>query len=92
MSVEFLTSFAERSAAAEVLASVFGDAIPFTFTSPTADPVNSARSFARFSEAADENADSRVMVGLHFRFSTEAGQDLGRRVGRWTVAHHLRKR
>jgi len=86
------THSALGDAAAEVLASVFGDRTPFTFTSPTADPVNSARSFARFSDAADENAESRVMAGIHFRFSTGAGQDLGRRVGRWTVAHHLRRR
>jgi hypothetical protein len=80
------------AAAAEVLGSVFGDRTAFTFTSPTAEPANAARSFARFSQAADENADSRVMAGIHFRFATEAGLELGRRVGQWTLSHHLRRR
>jgi hypothetical protein len=79
------------NAAAEVLASVFGDKTAFTFASPTAVPANSARSFARFSQAADENADSRVMAGIHFRFAIDAGQELGRRVGNWTVSRYLRK-
>jgi hypothetical protein len=79
------------NAAAEVLASVFGDKTAFTFASPTAVPENSARSFARFSQAADENADSRVMAGIHFRFAIDAGQELGRRVGNWTVSRYLRK-
>ena len=84
------THSALGSAAAEVLASVLGDRTRFTFTSPSAEPANSARTFARFSQAADENADSRVRAGIHFRFATDAGQALGRRVGRWTVSHHLR--
>jgi hypothetical protein len=86
------THSALGNAAAEVLASVFGDRTAFTFTSPTAEPANAPRTFARFSQAADENADSRVVAGLHFRFATDAGQALGRRVGRWTVSHHLRPR
>jgi hypothetical protein len=79
-------------AAAEVLASVFGDAVGFTFTSTTAAPAGSTRSFTSLSQAADENADSRVMAGIHFRFAADAGQALGRKVGAWTVAHHLRAR
>ena len=34
--------------------------------------------------------DSRVMAGLHFRFACDAGLELGRRIGRHAVAHHLR--
>jgi hypothetical protein len=86
------THSALGDAAAEVLASVFGDRTAFTFTSPTAVPAGGARSFVRFSGAADENADSRVRAGIHFRFATDAGQQLGRRVGRWTVSHQLRPR
>jgi hypothetical protein len=41
--------------------------------------------------AADENADSRGVAGLHFRFACEAGQNLGKS-GKWTVANHLRSR
>jgi hypothetical protein len=86
------THSALGNAAAAVLASVFGDDTPFTVTSSTAVPAGTSRAFASFSQAADENADSRVVGGLHFRFACEAGQELGRRVGDWTVAHHLRPR
>ena len=41
-------------------------------------------------QAADENADSRVQAGLHFRFACQAGQALGRQVGAWVVATQLR--
>jgi hypothetical protein len=86
------THSALGDAGAEVLASVFGDETPFTFTSTTAEPEGVTRSYASFSQAADENADSRVMAGIHFRFACEAGQALGRQVGQWTVQKHLRPR
>ena len=76
-------------AAATVLASVFGDETAFTFPSTSADPPNASRSFTSFSQAADENADSRVMGGLHFRFACDAGQELGRQVAVWTLDHYL---
>jgi hypothetical protein len=84
------THSALGNAAAEVLAHVFGDATPFTMTSTSATPAGGTRSFRSFSQAADENADSRVQGGLHFRFSCEAGQALGRQVGAWVVATALR--
>jgi hypothetical protein len=80
------------NAAAEVLAAVFGEQTSFTFTSTSGEPASYARSFQRFSQAADENADSRVRAGLHFRFAIDAGQELGRKVGDWTVKNHLRRR
>ena len=63
--------------------------MPFSMDSLTALPANPVRSFNTFTEAANENADSRVMAGIHFRFSTEEGKALGRRVGRYIVKHHL---
>jgi hypothetical protein len=78
-------------AAAEVLAHVFGDRTPFTFSSTTADPSQPERSFRSFGDAADENADSRVVGGMHFRFEIETGQALGRDVARWTMRTHLRE-
>jgi hypothetical protein len=86
------THSALGDAAAVVLAAVFGDATPFSLTSTTADAAAPSRSFSSFSQAADENADSRVAAGLHFRFATDAGQQLGRSVGEWTIANHLRRR
>ncbi len=86
------THSALGNAAAVVLAHVFGDKTHFTATSTTADPVMATRSFTSFSQAARENADSRVMAGIHFRFSCEAGLELGRNVGQWTVENHLKPR
>ena len=81
------THSALGNAAATVLAHVLGDNTAFSFTSTTAE---GERSFSSFSQAADENADSRVMAGIHFRFACEAGQTLGNKVGQWTVENHLR--
>ena len=74
------------SAGAVVLAHAFGrDDVGFTFASLSADPANPVRSFRSFSEAARENAESRVMAGIHFRFAIEAGLALGHEIGRYTV-------
>lgn len=77
-------------AAAVVLAESFGrDHLPFSFASSTAMPTNPVRSFRSFSEAALENADSRVKAGLHFRFATRAGLEMGRRIGQYVVRNAL---
>jgi hypothetical protein len=78
------------NAAASVLAYFFGDHSPFSMTSVTAVPAGAVRSFDSFKKAADENADSRVMVGIHFRSACDAGQKMGDQIGKWTVQHHLR--
>ena len=70
-------------AGAEVLAAILGDATSFDLTSSTAAaPDVEVRSFTSFTEAADENGDSRVMAGIHFRFAVETGQHMGREIGR----------
>lgn len=84
------THSALGNAAAKVLAAVFGDTTPFTMTSFTAVPAGSVRTFSSFSQAANENAESRVMAGIHFRFSCIAGQKLGDDIGSYTVNNHLR--
>ena len=77
--------------AAEVLKRAFGtDHVPFSMDSMTALPANPVRSFETFTQAADENADSRVRAGIHFRFSTEMGKALGRKVGAYIVKNHMR--
>jgi len=86
------THSALGNAAAQVLIATFGDATSFTMPSPTASPAGSTRSFTSFSQAADENADSRVMAGIHFRFSCDAGQKLGDDIGTFIVQHHLKPR
>ena len=78
------------SAASVALAYAFGrDDVPFTFASMSADPLNPVRSFHSFSQAARENAESRVMAGIHFRFAIETGLALGQDIGRYTVTTFL---
>jgi hypothetical protein len=84
------THSALGNAAATVMATLLGDNTPFTMSSPTAAPSGGTRSFTSFSQAANENADSRVKAGIHFRFACEAGQELGNKIGNWVVANHLK--
>ena len=77
------------AAAATVLADAFGDRIRFTLSSTSAMPANPTREFRSFSEAARENADSRVRAGLHFRSATTAGLKLGEDIGRFAVRNSL---
>ncbi len=100
------THSALGGAAAVTLASVYGDETEFEFASTSfvkgampgfapskaGDPEGDKRSFKSFSQAATENADSRVIIGIHFRFATTAGLALGKSIGEWVVANKLRKR
>ena len=79
------------NAAATVLTYYYGNHSGFSMTSSTGVPPNSIRSFSSFLQAADENADSRVKAGIHFRFATVAGQEMGNKIGEWTVKNHLRR-
>ncbi len=74
------------AAAAGVLAHAFGgDRIRFTMASPSALPETPCRTFESFSAAAEENGDSRIRAGLHFRFAVDAGLDMGRRIAQHAV-------
>lgn len=84
------THSALGNAAAAVLAKVLGDNNGFSMRSYTAIPAGSIRTFTSFSQAANENADSRVMAGIHFRFSCVAGQSMGTKIGNWVAANHLK--
>lgn len=78
------------SAGSIILAHFFGNNSPFTTTSTTASTPGAERSLKSFKQAADENADSRVMAGIHFRYSTDAGLKLGEKVGKWTLENYLK--
>jgi hypothetical protein len=79
----------EGGAAAEVLKQVFGtDQISFQDCSMTLpdgstcnDPSPVLRSYTSFSQAADENAYSRILIGFHFRKAVETGTAYGRNIG-----------
>jgi hypothetical protein len=50
------------------------------------------RHFATGDDLRREVANARVWGGLHFRFSTQVGGELGTRVAIWTLAHEFRPR
>jgi len=77
------------AAVAFVLAGFFGqDEVRFDATSGSLP--NITRSFASFSQAALENADSRVFAGIHFRTSCRDGVRLGKEVGRFVFKNSLK--
>jgi hypothetical protein len=78
------------AAAAEVLRRFFHhDDIPFTVTSG-APFAGLTRSFTSFSQAAQENGDSRVYAGIHFRSAVQDGLKQGKTIGRFVVTHAFR--
>jgi hypothetical protein len=78
-----------QSAAATVLESFFGDAVPtVTLTSTTAPGV--ARSFSRLSDYVAEVINARVYDGVHYRTSGEVGAAMGRKIGQYTVQNYLK--
>jgi hypothetical protein len=89
----------EGGAAAQVLEDFFGtDSISFSACSLTlpagsncTDATPVFRNYSRFSEAADENGLSRILVGFHFRNAVEEGIRHGRRIGSRAVSLFLRQ-
>jgi hypothetical protein len=73
-----------------VLAEAFGRDVSFTMTTTTAPPEMPTRTFGSFAAAAAEYADSRVKLGWHFRYATDAGLALGQRIARYIMNHALR--
>lgn len=78
------------AAAADVLRRFTRKNLALCMTSQTAEPAGTTRCWDTFAEASLENADSRVNVGYHFRFSTTAGVQLGKKIGRYGFLHKLR--
>jgi len=90
----------EGGAAAEVLKQFFGtDEISFQDCSATlpmpGEPTTCAgsspvfRSYSTFSQAAEENAFSRILIGFHFRKAVEEGTAYGRKIGKRAVDRYL---
>jgi len=81
---------ATGAAAATVLGHWFGDDNAFAVTSETLVGAAYTRRFTSFSDAAKENALSRIYGGIHYRFSNEAGLTLGRKVADYVLASDLK--
>src|SRR4029078_11013702 len=67
------------SAVSNVLQSVVGNEVgEITLASPTAPGVT--RKWTRLQDYSDEVANARIYAGFHYRFSTEAGKDMGKKI------------
>jgi hypothetical protein len=73
------------AAAADVLAAAYGNDFAFAATSTALAGVT--RTFTSFSEAADEATVSRIYNGNHTRVDQVAGENLGRDVAGYVLAH-----
>ena len=90
---EYTSAHAAACAASfSVLEEAFGRRLSFTMETTTAPAGMRKRTFDSFDAAAAECADSRMQLGFHFRYSTDAGLVLGERVARHVLGHALRVR
>jgi hypothetical protein len=88
----------EGGAGASALKEFFGtDNVSFvacSYTLPAGSRCTDAspvyRSYASFSQAAEENGLSRILVGIHFRNAVEEGIQHGQKIGKRTVNLFLR--
>ena len=90
------------AAAQSAFTEVFGERYSFTMRTEQVDIAGpfsgkiqmlpATRSFNSFSDAAMECAISRVYLGIHFRYDSIAGFDLGQQVGRNVIATRLTRR
>jgi hypothetical protein len=77
------------AAISTVLQAVAGDDIgEISLTSPTAPGVT--RKWTRLQDYSDEVSNARIYAGFHYRFSTEVGKDMGKKIGELTVKTQLR--
>ncbi|MBK8232612.1 MAG: vanadium-dependent haloperoxidase [Candidatus Eisenbacteria bacterium] len=64
-----------------------------TFDLQTEDPHLDAgwtRTIHSFTQAEEENRDSRIWLGVHFRFDCEQGVELGHHIADWAYDNYLR--
>jgi hypothetical protein len=84
-----------------IIALFYGtDRIPFTFISDELNGVTTdnagvvrprlPRRFSRLSQAAAENAQSRIYLGVHWAFDATAGSAMGHAIGDYVFRHALR--
>ncbi|RST01909.1 phosphatase PAP2 family protein [Streptomyces sp. WAC07149] len=77
---------------AGVMKRYFGsDNIAFTMTTDDPQSPVKSRSFTSFSQAAREDADSRIWLGVHFPWDAEDGLTLGDRIANHVYTTKLRR-
>ena len=66
------------------------DDFEFTITSNAPLAVTKSRTYTRFSEAADQVVNARILLGIHFRSADEEARQQGTHVAHWTFQKFLR--
>ena len=78
------------AAVSAVLQSVTGNEVgEITLNSPTAPGVT--RRWKRLQDYSDEVSLARIYAGFHYRFSTEVGKEMGKKIGEQVIATQLRR-
>jgi hypothetical protein len=73
-----------------ILERVLGtDAFTFTVTTEVPLAKQKTRTYKRFSDAATEVVEARILLGIHFRFADVAARTQGTQVANWTFSHAL---
>jgi hypothetical protein len=65
----------------------FGNKLTFTVTST---PANTSKTYARFSDMAEDVVNVRIYQGIHFRSADEVARRQGTRAADWAFSHFLR--
>jgi hypothetical protein len=74
-----------------VLRATAGDDVgELSLVSPTAPGVT--RRWTKLDDYRDEVSNARIWAGFHYRFSTEVGREMGRKIGELTVATKMKPR
>lgn len=82
------------AAASEVLTDALGKNFKLTDRTHEKRPefASTPRSYSSFAEMAQENAASRVLLGVHYRMDCEEGLRLGKLIGQKVVSLPLRRK
>jgi len=69
----------------------FFDSNRMTFTMPSTHPLADpkVRTYRRFTDAAEDVVDARILLGIHFRFADTEARRLGVRVANWAFPRYL---
>jgi hypothetical protein len=75
----------------KILKLVFGkDKMSFEMKSNNPAAIPPTRTYERFSDAADDVVEVRILQGIHFRTADVLGRKQGQHVARWVFHHVLR--
>ena len=79
------------AAGAEIMSSIYGtNNVSFTMKSTAALPNFEEKHYDDLEKADEDCAESRIMNGFHFRFSTDEGRIQGKNVAKHTIENFLK--